>query len=457
MIPTGGRTDVLVQWFSDDFVKANEKTFEKMTVGPGEVLVIIKNGKPSEMYTEASVKLAGKGFWAKLRERLKGVKNQVLMADLRPVAVTIPFSGYTMDRTHIGGVMNVTIRVSKDNLIRLMNLYTRDLVTDEKWGPMRGKVKEVTTEDIENMLSYDSSLTIDASVLSKIDSSQIRADLDTFNARVRNAIDSMTPVWANCGLAVDVVKADISDNAYEDAMRYRDELAKAQMVKDADFEAKAKEAELEADFNILLVKKAAEEELAKVVGDYDIRSFNLTKEMEEELAQVDHDSEVKRRELASALESAKTQADIDHINSLSDEDVRKRKADTDAYIRRTEIANEELVKNNDARRQIELMQAQTKIEVEQAYEDGKKNGKALAEKEAYDRGYSDGRADALDRYLDATTRPQYAAPPPYGYPPQGYGYPPQGYPPQGYPPQGGYDDRDRRRRDRRDRDEEEER
>ena len=31
----------------------------------------------------------------------------------------------------------------------------------------------------------------------------------------------MTPVWANCGLAVDVVKVDIEKNAYED---YRDGL-----------------------------------------------------------------------------------------------------------------------------------------------------------------------------------------------------------------------------------------
>ena len=51
MIPTGGRTDVIVQWFSNDFIKSNDKVFEKMTVGPGEVLMIIKDGKPSAAAT----------------------------------------------------------------------------------------------------------------------------------------------------------------------------------------------------------------------------------------------------------------------------------------------------------------------------------------------------------------------------------------------------------------------
>ena len=153
MIPTSGRTDILVQWFSNDFIKQHEKVFEKMTVGPGEALIIVKDGKVSDTYVESSVKLAGDGFLAKFREKLKGVNNQVIMVDLRPVAVRIPFQGLTKDRTEIEGVMNVTIRVSKENLGRISNLYTRDLITDEKWGAMRGKVKEVTQEDIENMLA----------------------------------------------------------------------------------------------------------------------------------------------------------------------------------------------------------------------------------------------------------------------------------------------------------------
>ena len=108
MIPISGRTDVLVQWFSDDFIKKNEKVFEKITVGPGEVLIIIKDGKPSDTYLESSVKLAGDGFLAKFREKLKGVNNQVLMADLRPFAARIGIHGYTKDRTEIEGAMNLT-------------------------------------------------------------------------------------------------------------------------------------------------------------------------------------------------------------------------------------------------------------------------------------------------------------------------------------------------------------
>ena len=446
MIPTSGRTDVQVQWFSDQFIKNNEKVFEKISVGPGEVLMIVKDGKPSETYTEASVKLAGNGFLAKFREKLKGVNNQVLMADLRPFAVRIPFHGYTSDRTEIGGVMNVTVRVSKENIVRLSNLYTRDLITDDKWGNMMGKAKEVTQEDIARMMEYDTSLTVDASVLSKTASGEIRADLDRFNARVRNAVDSMTPVWANCGLAVDVVKVDIDQNAYEDAMRYRDQQSKAMMVMDANYEKEAHELELKFDYNILFAKKTSEEELAKIAGLWDQRDFILSKEMDEELRKIDQEAEVRRRQLASELESAMKQADIDRINSVSADEQRRRDADTDAYIEMSKIKNSEYVKDQDARRQIEIMQAQRDIEIERAFEDGKRNGKQLAEDDVYSVGYNKGYAAGLKEGATMSTQPHVVMQAPgYGYgAPPGYGY---GAPPGYMPPQGGYDDRDRRYRD----------
>lgn len=435
MIPISGRTDVLVQWFSDDFIKKNEKVFEKITVGPGEVLIIIKDGKPSDTYLESSVKLAGDGFLAKFREKLKGVNNQVLMADLRPFAARIGIHGYTKDRTEIEGAMNLTVRVSKENMVRLSSLYTRDLLSDEKWKDMRGKVKEVTREDIENILRYDTELTVDSSVLTQTLSSDIRDHQDVFNARVRNAIDSMTPVWANCGLAVDVVKVDIEKNAYEDAMRYHDEQSKAQMKMDADFETAAHELGLKMDYGILFVKKEAEEELEKAKGEYEVQNFWFTKEMEDELAKTDHEIELQRRDIISKLEFAKVQADIDHINSVSDDEIRRRKADTDAYVEMAQIKNNEYVKDQDVRRQIELMQAQRDIEIQNAYEDGKKNGKQLAEDSAFDMGYSKGYADGLKEAMrngpgQTVVMPGYGMPPAYGYPPA--------------PPyQGGYDDRRR--------------
>ena len=435
MIPISGRTDVLVQWFSDDFIKKNEKVFEKITVGPGEVLIIIKDGKPSDTYLESSVKLAGDGFLAKFREKLKGVNNQVLMADLRPFAARIGIHGYTKDRTEIEGAMNLTVRVSKENMVRLSSLYTRDLLSDEKWKDMRGKVKEVTREDIENILRYDTELTVDSSVLTQTLSSDIRDHQDVFNARVRNAIDSMTPVWANCGLAVDVVKVDIEKNAYEDAMRYHDEQSKAQMKMDADFETAAHELGLKMDYGILFVRKEAEKRLEEEKGKYDVQNFWFTKEMEDELAKTDHEIELQRRDIISKLEFAKVQADIDHINSVSDDEIRRRKADTDAYVEMAQIKNNEYVKDQDVRRQIELMQAQRDIEIQNAYEDGKKNGKQLAEDSAFDMGYSKGYADGLKEAMrngpgQTVVMPGYGMPPAYGYPPA--------------PPyQGGYDDRRR--------------
>ena len=448
MIPTGGRTDVMVQWFSDEFIKSHDKMFERMTVGPGEVLMIVKDGKPSDIYTESTVKLAGDGFLAKFREKLRGTRNQVIMADLRPFAVKMAITGYTKDRTAINGTISATVRVSKENMGRLSNLYIRDLVTDAKWGVMSGKIKEVTQEDIQKMMAYDSALTVDTSVLSTVMSSEIRDDFDRFNARVRNALDTMTPVWANCGLAVDVAKVDLdeSTNAYEEAMRYRDQQTKAQMKMDADYETRAHKEGWNYDISILIAKKNAELELQKAVGDYDVREFKFTREMEEELARTDQDIEVRRRKMASELEFAKTQADIDRINGVSDNEVRRRKADTDAYVEMAKIRNEEYVKDQDVRRQIELMQAKKQLEIDKAFADGEANGKKMAEEtmfqSGYDRGYADGLKEAMRNGTHQTVvMPGYGAP--------GYGYPPA--PPYGYDDrrrdEDGSEDRRRSRRD----------
>ena len=223
--------------------------------------------------------------------------------------------------------------------------------------------------------------------------------------------------------------------SYEDAMRYHDEQSKAQMKMDADFETAAHELGLKMDYGILFVKKEAEEELEKAKGEYEVQNFWFTKEMEDELAKTDHEIELQRRDIISKLEFAKVQADIDHINSVSDDEIRRRKADTDAYVEMAQIKNNEYVKDQDVRRQIELMQAQRDIEIQNAYEDGRKNGKQLAEDSAFDMGYSKGYADGLKEAMrngpgQTVVMPGYGMPPAYGYPPA--------------PPyQGGYDDRRR--------------
>lgn len=394
MIEIGGRTDVIVQWFSSRFVHDHHKWFNKTVAGPGEAVVFIENGKAEKIVTSDMCK-TDLGLLGRLIDRLTGTDKQMIIADLNPKSVQIPFSGYTKDRTKISGNVNLTIRVNPNNLLRLMNLIRRDTVSDTKWlaTDYAKDLKEICLEDIIRYMSYDTELIIDSTLLSQTMSSDIRDNFDSFNAKLRNAIDSMGFTWAASGISIDYARADISENAYEDSMRYIDELAKIQMKKDADFADREHEVELESNVKIAITKNAAREEMAVIVAEYDKQSFITAADNESELQQLEHNYSVIAADMRNKLAKAKGQQEIDRINGITEEEVARRKTDLEAYDMMEKTKVQEFVKNQDVDRTLKLMNAQRDIDIERAFEDGKKQGKALAEEEAYSRGRNEGFQD----------------------------------------------------------------
>ncbi len=408
MIEISGRTDVIAQWFSNEYIKEHKKVFDNVVVGPGEVLILIKDGKPVDTITEERVKSLGAGgLLSRIKERLSGTDTQIMMVNLLPFAVQIAFQGMTRDRTEISGVLNTSIHISKDNLSRLTNLFKRELVTDDKWGTDRGKLKEVTREDIEEIITYDTSLTIDATILSQMESSEMRDNLDQLNAKIKNAVDCMSPTWVNCGLSVDVVKADIQDNLYEEVMKDRDLRRKEQMVMDTAFGKKAHELEIQANYSILYDKKEAEKKMNQLAEQFKLEDFALDHGMQDELKLVDQGIEVERRKQIAALENAKTQADIDKVNNVSEDEIKRRAIATTDYEKNLEIDREgrrikmqEEQKDNDLRRQIELIKLNNEQELTKAFNDGVESGKKMATDDAYKSGYNQGKAEAMERMFD---------------------------------------------------------
>lgn len=442
MIPVSGRTDVVAQWFSGSYVKEHKKVFSSITAGPGELIVLVKDGKPVDTYTESRIRsLGADSIWKRLSEWFGNVETQIITVNLTPFAIRLPFSGYTSDRTEIKGVLNSTVHLSKDNIIRLTNLFKRDLVTDSKWGSDMGKLKEVTKEDIENILTYDTSLTLDATILSQMASSELRDNMNLLNAKIKNAVDKMAPVWVSSGLCVDVVKAEVEENLYEDVMRDRDQHHKAQMVMDTAFETKAHEMELGVDYAILCQKKSVEEELNRVMGELQIADYKLDHSLEEEMKLIEHNIDVDRKKKAAELENATTKAEIDRINNVSEDEKRRMEIATQDYAETLKIKRDEYVKSEDHKRQMEILVAKANITEQEWYNAGKEEGKKVGDQMMFQNGFNQGYTQGLLRAIDSGgfTRVEHA---PQGYPAQPQYYQGQPQPqPQYYqapPPQPQY-------------------
>lgn len=408
MIETGGRTDIIIQWFSTEFIKEHNDVFKRITVGPGEAVMVIKDGVPEHIVTESSFKLNG-GIWDHIKDLFKSSERQIIVADLKPFALSLPFSGYSKDRTKIGGCANITVRVSKNNMFRLFNFLRRETISDVKWGSDRGKVKEITREDLIDAMSYDTSLVIDTSVLSQTMSSEIRDNIEEFNQKVQKAINTMTPCWSSNGLDVDLARIEMTQNAYEDAVRHVDEISKLQILKDAEYASKEHEINLITHMNELVIRNKSKEEMAKLATYYEQQEFKLSKDQEMELDQLDHVAEVKKKEMSIALETAKTQSEIDLINGHTEDEREKAKIDLSNYSKMESEKINQYAKDQDTRRAIELMNAQRTIEIQKAYDDGVTQGKLLAKEEseklakiAEENGYNRGRADGLIAGINKT-------------------------------------------------------
>ena len=146
MIPTTNRNDVMAQWYSNEFIREHRDVFEKVVINPGEALLVIKDGKPGDVLTETDKKSIIPRFLEKIKESISGKKDiQVYMADLKEHTIRLPISGFTKDRFEIKCVVNLGVRVSKTNMIKIVNLMSMNLVSDAKWNGLAKKcVKRIS-------------------------------------------------------------------------------------------------------------------------------------------------------------------------------------------------------------------------------------------------------------------------------------------------------------------------
>lgn len=470
MMKIGGRQDVFVQWFSREFMDQHKELFHKITLQPGEALFTIKDGKIGDVVTE-STKDVLPGFLSRLKELIVGKKDiQLLVVDLKARMVQIPLSGYTKDRTEIKGVANLMVKVARENVFRVINMFPRGLKSDSKWDD-NTQVKEVCEEDISGFFEYDTSVTIDSYVFTKWDAADIRNRSADFVGDITSCINEMMPHWSRMGLDVTVNSVDMQQNSYEDVMKFKNAMTQKQMIEDIKFASQHNDMGNVASLEKERIRLQKTVDLEKLVSKIELEDTELKADLNRNLMIASNDVEKIEIELKGELAKATTAAEIRKITGFSDLDVKKAEEELKLYTEkeRNEIiqsnADRDLerilrLKNNSAQLEYDAKVAEIRAEclkqvsaaeaaVERSYNEGYNDGAKEAGEEKYKLGYAEGRAASADSQFNninqavwntanALKQQPPAYYPPQGYAPQGYAPAPQGYAPQGYqqPPQG---------------------
>ena len=401
MIETGGRNDVLVQWFSDKFVRNHREQFDKVVMQPGEAMFTIRDGKPGDIITETNKELST-GFFGKLKEAAFGKKDvQLIYADMKSRVLQIPLSGYSKDRAEIKCVANLMVRISRTNILRVMNLMTRNLVSDKKWASESSDVKEICDEDLSDFFGYDTKVIVDSMVFGKFESGSIRDNAVEFNKAVSDAVNTLMPHWASCGLEVDVTSVEMTENGYEEVMKFKNLMSQTQMIEDIKFEKERGNMKNLASLESEKERLDGEIAMESLRVRYMQNEFEFGKKWEQELNEAGFRAELNEKKRNDAVAEAKTSAEIMEIRGASQMNLKKMSDEVDLYQkeRLQELRLKEQTASTD--NLIRLKRTEAELDFTKQLEEVKLEcAKAVQKAEndvkiAYNEGYNKGREDGM--------------------------------------------------------------
>lgn len=401
MIDTSGRNDILVQWFSDAFIRDHKDLFDKVVVQPGEAMFTIRDGKPGDIITETNNELST-GFFGKLKEAALGKKDvQMIYADMKSRVLQIPLSGYTSDRTEIKCVANMMVRISRSNILRVTNLLTRNLVSDKKWGSESHDVKEICDEDLSDFFGYDTQVVVDTTVFGKFDSSKIRDDALEFNKAISDAINTLMPHWAACGLEVEVTSVEVSDNGYEEVMKFKSLMFQTQMIEDIKYAKERGNMKNLASLESEKERLDGEVRMEALRARYLESEFEFGKKWEQELKEASFQAELSEKKRNDAISEAQTAVQIMEIRGASQANLKKMNDEVELYRKEREIELKRKEQSDATDNLIRLRKTEAELDFTKQIEEIKMEcAKAVQKAEndvkiAYNEGYNKGREDGM--------------------------------------------------------------
>lgn len=453
MIKTGGRQDIIVQWFSREFMEQHRELFTDIILQPGEALFTIKDGKIGDVVTESVAKDVLPSFLGKLKEKVAGKQDiQLMVVDLKARMIQIPVSGFTKDRTEIKGIANMMVKVARENVYRVINMFPRGLRSDSKWDD-NTQIKEVCDEDLSGFFEYDTRVTLDSYVFTKWEASDIREKMDAFAGDITQCINGMMPHWSRMGIDVTVNSVDIQENSYEDVMKFKNAMSQKQMIEDIKYTSMQNNLGNVASLEKERARLQKTVEMEKLASRIELEDTEFKAKLNRDLMETANSVQKIEMELKGEMAKATNAVEIRKLNGLTDLELKRAEEDLNLYFskEKNEIAQMNAdrdidrvlkLKNNDLKLMFDERVAKLKEEcarqvseaelsVERASMEGFKRGKEEADKLAYEKGKADGYNEAIQKQIvnmNDFVKMQHQTP---GWP-QAPMYPAGSYPPMGY-------------------------
>ena len=422
MISTGGRNDIFIQWFSDEYVRSHKNLFNKVVIESGQAVFVIRDGKVSEVITETTKDILP-GFFGKIKEALTGKSElQVLFVDLNRKHLRIPISGYSKDRTKISCVANIDVQVSRDNIQNVIRMLSNNLISDTKWGDEYNLIREVYVEDISDIFTYDTEVVVKSFVFTNYNSNEITERMGEFNADISSAINSLMPHWSEIGLNVQIVSIDISENEYEEVMKEKSE--SSMNLLRLDIEYMKSEHEMTVASNLEKLQLRLEHEKDSVLITYNLENKNKVLEDARNTKILDTENDIQIRKLNDQYYIGKREDERDQARK--DDDLvtyvikGSKQAELDQQISfmkaKGEIDFEQQFRKAVTEFEIQLAKADADAQKarQQGFDEGLAKGRSesneAACKAAYNEGYAHGMLRMQDSVDVKNTYGSYKAP-----------------------------------------------
>ena len=359
-----------------EFVRETEfKTFfEKRFATPPDIAALLfRNGELIDAFKGAHFSVGG------LANAIKGVVGgsthiALMLADLKPFQVQLPFSAVSADNVDIRGTATLELQLNPDkpsNILGLMGGVSRQQ-SDEGTGdvPLTGR-KALSRMDVAERIAPHFSDRVFEAAIGRINAADIRGET---GLQDKIQADMMTEAERVCGdigimvrsVSIEWATNEVEREAYERALvarqqedlDYQLELLKREVAR----QAEATQLEITTSVDIAKLESASEDELAHMVLNSEIKFLDAREDAtrRQEMQALAHEIEVLRTERAAKMEG--NLAEATHLTDLTKEAARLRAAEREIELLDTKHVSE--MKKIGAYTDLELDERKQRMELE---------------------------------------------------------------------------------------------
>lgn len=270
---------------------------QDIIVNPGEVAVLIRNGKIEDILTQTKLKGFGGGLGGWL-ERIsgKGEDEVLLFIDANVRDLEFGVEQNSKDFVKISGVATLRFKINYEDAPKVLGLI--------------GRKKYLSMEDLENRLQNEFVANILFPEIAKYNSSEFHGNKNIIKGIENSAMVEMKKTFETWGISLEKLWTNWEEGAYDELMKYKKEVEMAEQRKDIDHSTvigglrrqhEVRKKEWENYYDIEIGKVAGEETMRTMGTQAQVGRERL--EHEEKIRQLDAEkgTEFKYEEKESEL------------------------------------------------------------------------------------------------------------------------------------------------------------